>query len=255
MAVIALTSASGSPGVTTTALSLALAWPRPVLLVEADPTGGAGILAGYFRGGVEYETGLLDLALSAYDVADELPRVARAIKDTQVSYVAGTRTHAQAAALRDRWSDLAIALADLEETGQDAIVDAGRLGLVGSPAPLLAAADLSLLLVRSDLPALAAARSWAETIRDPVDGWAHPAVLLVGEGMPYVSGEVSRVLGLRVLAELPDDPISAAVHHRGTVPPRHFATGTYTRAIRATAAVIQSDISHARLALSREVVR
>ena len=41
MAVIALTSASGSPGVTTTALGLALLWPRPVLLVEADPTGGS----------------------------------------------------------------------------------------------------------------------------------------------------------------------------------------------------------------------
>ena len=42
MAVIALASASGSPGVTTTALGLALLWPRPVLLVEADPTGGSG---------------------------------------------------------------------------------------------------------------------------------------------------------------------------------------------------------------------
>ena len=41
MAVVALASASGSPGVTTTALGLALLWPRPVLLVEADPTGGS----------------------------------------------------------------------------------------------------------------------------------------------------------------------------------------------------------------------
>ena len=48
--VVALASASGSPGVTTTALGMALLWPRPVLLVEADPTGGSGLLAGYFRG-------------------------------------------------------------------------------------------------------------------------------------------------------------------------------------------------------------
>ena len=46
MAVIALASASGSPGVTTTALGLALLWPRPVLLVEADPTGGSGLAGG-----------------------------------------------------------------------------------------------------------------------------------------------------------------------------------------------------------------
>ena len=58
MAVIALTSASGSPGVTTTALGLALSWPRPVLLVEADPTGASGLLAGYFRGARYYESGL-----------------------------------------------------------------------------------------------------------------------------------------------------------------------------------------------------
>ena len=46
MAVVCLTSASGSPGVTATAVGLAFCWPRPVLLVEADPTGGSGILAG-----------------------------------------------------------------------------------------------------------------------------------------------------------------------------------------------------------------
>ena len=50
MALIVLTSAAGSPGVTTTALGLALTWHRPVLLVEADPTGGSALLAGYFRG-------------------------------------------------------------------------------------------------------------------------------------------------------------------------------------------------------------
>lgn len=74
MAVIALCSASGSPGVTTTSLGLALLWPRPVLLVEADPTGGSGILAGYFRGIRAYDQGLVELALSSSEVADLLPR-------------------------------------------------------------------------------------------------------------------------------------------------------------------------------------
>jgi Mrp family chromosome partitioning ATPase len=46
MSVIVLTSASGSPGVSTTAVGLALSWPGPVLLVEADPTGGSAVLAG-----------------------------------------------------------------------------------------------------------------------------------------------------------------------------------------------------------------
>ena len=72
MAVIALTSASGSPGVTTTALGLTLLWPRAVLLVEADPTGGSGVLAGFFRGAREYDSGLIELALSSYDITDEI---------------------------------------------------------------------------------------------------------------------------------------------------------------------------------------
>jgi len=48
MAVIVLASASGSPGVSTTALGLTLNWHRPVLLVDADPTGSSSVFAGYF---------------------------------------------------------------------------------------------------------------------------------------------------------------------------------------------------------------
>ena len=41
MSLIVLTSASGSPGVTTTALGLALGWHRPALLVKLVM--GAGV--------------------------------------------------------------------------------------------------------------------------------------------------------------------------------------------------------------------
>ena len=81
MAVVALTSASGSPGVTTTAVGLALTWPRPVLLIEADPTGGSGVLAGYFRGTREYDVGLIELALSPASPADALRDVVRPLND------------------------------------------------------------------------------------------------------------------------------------------------------------------------------
>ncbi len=40
MTLIALFSDKGSPGVTTLALSLAAAWPRPVTVAECDPAGG-----------------------------------------------------------------------------------------------------------------------------------------------------------------------------------------------------------------------
>ena len=49
MSLIVLVSPGGSPGVTTTGLALALAWPRKVVLAECDPAGGA-VLAGLWRG-------------------------------------------------------------------------------------------------------------------------------------------------------------------------------------------------------------
>ncbi len=242
MSVIALTSASGSPGATTTALGLALAWPRPVVLVEADPTGGSGILAGYFRGTQEYDVGLIELALSPYAITDALAEVVRPINGSPASFVAGLRSHAQSTAVRDLWAPLADALAELDASGQDVVVDAGRLGLVGSPEPLLAAADLTLMVTRSTLPALAAARSWADTVIRSA-AWRDPGVLLVGEGQPYSGTEVSKVLGLPVVTALADDPDAAAVYSRGAPPPKRFETGPLTRSLRAATEAIQARVS------------
>lgn len=246
MAVVALASASGSPGVTTTALGMALLWPRPVLLVEADPTGGSGLLAGYFRGTAEYVAGMIELALTSTGIGDALADVARPIEGTNVSYVAGTRSHTQARALRDLWPLLAEALTDLESTGQDVIIDAGRLGLAGSPEPLLDAADLALLVCRTTLPALSALRSRAESLQRPALDWHQSGVLLVGEGDPYSAREVSTVVHLPVIASLADEPDSAAVFSRGATPPRKFETGALSRSLHAGIATIHSTITQRR---------
>ena len=250
MAVIALTSASGSPGVTTTAVGLALTWPRPVLLIEADPTGGSGVLAGYFRGTREYDVGLIELALSPASPADALRDVVRPLNDGH-SFVAGTRSPAQATALTRVWEPLGEALAELDAQGQDVIVDAGRLGLVGSAEPLLAGADLSLLVTRSTLPALAAARTWASAVRRE-RGWRQTGVLLIGEGEPYGPREVGKVLDLPVRATLADAAEAAAVFHRGATPPRNFESGPFVRSLRAAAASIQATIARSRFELLTE---
>ena len=251
MAIVCLTSASGSPGVTTTAVGMAFSWPRPVLLVEADPTGGSGVLAGFLRGTTPYDAGLIELALSPLGTADALREVVRPLSPN-VSFVAGIRSHAQATALRDIWEPLAAAFRELDDNGQDVIVDAGRLGLVGSPTPLLDAADAALLITRATLPAISAARSWAETVRQPASGWRHPGLLLVGEGQPYRASEVAKVLGMPVVAALPDDPDAAAVYHRGAAPPKHFETGPYIRALQAAVQSVQAHIARGRFALVEE---
>lgn len=251
MAIVCLTSASGSPGVTTTAVGMAFSWPRPVLLVEADPTGGSGVLAGFLRGTKPYDAGLIELALSPLGTADALRDVVRPLSPN-VSLVAGIRSHAQATALRDIWEPLAAALRELDDNGQDVIVDAGRLGLMGSPTPLLDAADAALLVTRATLPAISAARSWAETVRQPATGWRHPCLLLIAEGQPYRATEVSKVLDMPVVADLPDDPAAAAVYHRGAAPPKHFETGPYIRALQATVQSVQAHIARGRFALVEE---
>jgi hypothetical protein len=90
MSLIVLASASGSPGVTTTALGLALGWPRPALLVEADPTGGSAIAAGYLRGSVVPPEAMIELAMAQH--ADERPRdAAPGVAATRVVGSMGSR--------------------------------------------------------------------------------------------------------------------------------------------------------------------
>jgi len=218
MAIITLTSANGSPGVTTTALGLALAWPRPVLLVEADPTGGSALLAGYWRGQRD-QTGLLELVMAERHgvLADALPRMAFDIDGTSVSVVAGTKSHEQAASLTRLWDPLLLVLREL--SGQDVIVDAGRLGLEGSPQPLIRYSDVTLLLTLSSLTALAAARSWAKTLAAEVVPGHDVKLVLVGEGRPYRAGEVHRALGLPLATSIEWDPKRAEVFSAGAAHP------------------------------------
>ena len=256
MAIIVLTSASGSPGVTTTVMGLALAWPRPVLVVEADPTGGSGILAGHFKGQVAHAQGLIDLAMAQRQdlVAAELPHQLLDIPGSGAKLLAGSRSHAQAGSLVALWPVLLEALRDLDSTGQDVLVDAGRLGLEGSPTPLLFGADVTLLLTRSTLPALIAATSWAETLRDETAATiTRPGLLVVGEGHPYPAREVAGALRLPLVAKLAWDRRSAAVlsRARGTYPKRGPLLASLAAAGEAIRSVTSDRAAGASTAASR----
>lgn len=225
MAIVAATSVSGAPGVSTMMTGLALQWPRPCLLVEADPTGGSNMMAGFFQGQVAHDGGLIELAMAQRqgEVAAELPRQLLDLPDSQAKLLPGSRTHGQAGSLTALWPALLDALRDLDATGQDVLVDAGRLGLDGSPKPLLYGADLTLLVTRSTLPALIAARSWAETLREETTGTAtQVGVVVAGEGHPYSAREVADALQLPLVAAVAWDRRTAAVISRahGSYPKR-----------------------------------
>jgi hypothetical protein len=262
MALIVLASASGSPGVTTTALGLALVWHRPVVLVDADPVGGSALLAGYFQGTVADDDAMVNLVLAQRDglLAEVLPRTMIPVPDTYVSILPGPKSHAQAGSLSELWGALAYELRGLEQTGQDVIVDAGRLGMVHSPQALIRAADFALLVSRTDLPALAAARQWADdwtTATVDGTGAASVASLLVGAGRPYTASEVSKVLGVPVLESLAWDPKSARVFSEGQKP----AGSTWSqrdqlvRSYRAAAAAINARVTAERLTMAPGGVR
>lgn len=243
MAVITLTSAAGSPGVTTTAVGWALSRARRTVLVDADPTGGSAVLAGYLRGQMVPPDALLELwsAEQQGSLRSVLPTVTMALPGSQVGLLPGTRTHAQARGLTGLWEPLLGALKALEGTGQDAIVDLGRLGLSGSATPLLHGADLSLVVCRSDLVALSAVRSWLATVHSELEAVGAAAglgVVLVGAGRPYTCGEVGKVLAQAcggrdpVLAALDWDPRAASVFSAGAQV-RRLSSSRLVRGLRA----------------------
>ena len=261
MATIVLTSASGSPGVTTSALGLAFWWPRPVLLVEADPTGASAIFAGYFQGKVDPGGGLIDLALAHQQgkMAETLPQIVRTWPPSTVALLPGIRSHEQARSIVPLWEPLNAVLRDLRHNGQDVIVDAGRLGLAGWPAPLVMGADLTLLTVRNTLPALAGARSWAASLRSSFDGAgvAHRlGVLIVDEAgrwpklsgggvprlRPYNDRHVAKTLELPVVASLPWAPEGADHYSHGARPPRRWDHSALMRAYQAAAGAVSAQL-------------
>ena len=153
MSLIVLVSPGGSPGVTTTGLALALAWPRKVVLAECDPAGGA-VLAGLWRGqppACAGSAGLVRYALLAQQdaglaaaelCAESVPLSARPCRQFVLPAPAGPLAEWQIAAA---WPALAAAFA---AAPADVIADAGRLDGQTALAPLLAAAGTVLMICR-----------------------------------------------------------------------------------------------------------
>ncbi len=257
MALVVLASASGSPGVTTTALGVSLVWHRPIVVVDADPVGGSSMLAGYFQGAVTENDAMVDLVLAHRDgrLAEALPHTLLRIPGAHVSILPGPKSHAQAGGLAELWPALAHELGALEQTGQDVIVDAGRLGMVHSPQALVRAADLAVLVTRTDLPALAAARQWASgwtsASRDGT-GASCVAALVVGPGRPYEPAEVAKVLGVPVLESVLWNPRSATVFSEGQKPAGNSwaQRDQLVRSYRAVAAALNQQVAVQRLASS-----
>ena len=220
MSVLLLTSANGAPGVTTTTLGLACTWTRAAVAVETDPVGGSAMLAGFFRGFREPSQSVVDLLLAQRSgrLAEQFAASLIPIENSTASVLPGPRSHAQAHSALELWEPLSLIWQTMRaET--DVLIDAGRLGMESYAEPLLRLSDLNLLVTRSDLPSLSAAKQWADRANETRQ--LHPetppwAVLLIGAGHPYSVREVEEVLGLPVVDSLSLDGRGAAVYSHGT---------------------------------------
>jgi hypothetical protein len=228
MALIVLCSAKGSPGVTVTALAFTLTWNRRVILAECDPAGG-DISAGYLREVRLDGHGLGRLTVSlarrrlAEDLWTQLVDLAPAEHTAMTRLMLpGLSDPAQAAPWAERripgqpsgWEQLAHLLRSMEggNAGFDVIVDYGRLSAANPPAPILAAADTVLLVLRPTLPAVRAAAVALAGLSVP--GRAPVGLVTVGEGT-YGSKELALELRTPVVAAMPDDPRMADVLSHG----------------------------------------
>lgn len=250
MAVITLTSAKGSPGVTTTAVALALVWPRPVLLLEADVTGGSSILAGYFQGNQRHDRGLIDLAAAhrSGNLQDGLHTASIPFPNSSARFIPGLASPAQAGTMERLWEPIAAVLRGLESTGTDVIIDAGRLGAIGGPNPLIREADVTLLVTRTNLPAIAATRARAGVLRkelaDRGTGEDAMWLLLVGEGQPFSKREVKAAVDLPEAATMAWDPVNAEVISLGKTPtnPKKWEGSSFVRSARAASSELDGIV-------------
>lgn len=199
MTVIALGSVRGAPGVTTSAMLLAAAMDDAVV-VEADLNGGVVAV----RYGLGREPGLTTLAAERPSEGDGWTAHAQLAGDTPV--MVGPDSPDGARAL---WQAAGERLeAHLDGIDTPVVADLGRLGR-GSP--VLAVADLTLVLVQPTAEHLVALNHRLSWLRDASRGPV--GVVLVGSG-PYRAEDLEP-WGVDVVGTLPDDPRTATALCQG----------------------------------------
>lgn len=251
MAIIVLTSAGGSPGVTTSGLGMALTWPRDVLFADCDRHPSQAVLAGYLRGLPAGGRGLGGLA-QAYraqepDADVRLLDHTLALADNPARarrFLPGF-THPGSALLFERyWPRLVDQFDDLNAQQTDVIVDWGRLDADGLPQALIERARMVLVFTGSGLPACARLRLCLPGLADSLEGSAAEFGLVVaGGGRPYAASEIAGQLELPLIADLPWDPASAVVLSDGEPAPRKFTERPLWRGFHTLSAEISGRVS------------
>lgn len=174
MAVIALTSLAGSPGVSTAALAFGVHWQRPVVVIEADTAGVTTAMPGFFRSNLLPDLGGLDKVQAAFsrgvltpdDILDPNRYLAIAVHQLppipdmpipglpaghQMWVVPGFYHLGLADGVSGLWGRLPQLLRSLSEAGIDVIIDLGRLARDDIRLPLLDTSDKVVIMAGSTM--------------------------------------------------------------------------------------------------------
>lgn len=261
MALVALANAKGSPGTTTTALALAITWPRPILLVEAD-LAGASILAGYFRGQLAHDRGLSKLAIahSHGDLAASLwdQTLSLVQNNPDKKLLPGIISPHLAPSVANLWGALANQFLALERGGTDVLVDLGRLGPGGRDdrEPLLRLADQVVLTTGSRLPDIASVRELVRSRTSVAEAAARDltnlAVLTIGPGRPYSANEIAHTLSLGSVGSIAWDPSNAEVLSVGAPTGRRWTSSALVRSTGPVITAIQERTAARRARFSTD---
>ena len=246
MAILVLTSTCGSPGVTSTAVGLALCWPRSVLLADCDPGAHQSVLAGFLAGQSPNGKGLLRIA-EAHRDRRPLPEVIldqtiplAGDTDARRLFLPGFSKAGSAALFGGVWVDLLQAFDRLGDVGIDVIIDAGRCGGQGLPAAMVEHAAAVGLVLRSNLRSIMSARIHSASLTG--QGRFEPdsslGLVLVGSDDPYGAGEISKALGVPVFATVARDDQHAAHLSDGQPRSRKFNTSSLAKSLHSAAATL-----------------
>jgi hypothetical protein len=252
MGILLLTSTGGSPGVTTLAVGLALTWPRPILLADCDPGAHQAILAGYFAGRSANGKGLLRVAEAHRDrrplrevVLDQTVPLSAEDGNRRL-FLPGFAKPSSATHFGAVWEDLAEAFDRLADVDIDVIIDCGRMGPSGPPAPLLERSALTAVLLNSTLRSVMSARVHLPTLRDhprlTSADRGHLGLIVVGAGQPYRSGEIAKALDVPVITTIAKDRQTAAHLSDGRPRHRRFDVSPLLRCIRDASSQLSNSL-------------
>lgn len=276
MTVLAFTSFAGSPGVTTAAIAVAVHWPRPVAVFEAEYANATSAMAGFFRSNLRPDTGGLDKVALAYsrnvltwqDLLDPVSGLAIAVHelpDLQAAPIpalpAGHRMWVVPGFYRlgivdgvqGMWARFPHVFRAVSEAGIDVIVDLGRLAPEDIRLPILDGADrvitfaagtmvdLNRLFRRLELPDL------SERLAGVGRAEKYRLVLIASPYEPVAARAFTEHV-MPVLGLLPFDPGGAAVFGLGR-PDGKPHRNIYRQAIRRLATSIDDQ---ARIGLDQK---